>query len=149
MIRRILHATDFSSASRAAFAKAIELTKSNRAELLLVHVIDRVLPFSAEGYISPAAYTQIEKSTRASTEKQLTALVKQAAKAKVRARTLVLEGTVSDAIVAAAKSKRADLIVMGTHGRTGLSGLFLGSVAGRVVATASCPVLTVRGKSSR
>jgi nucleotide-binding universal stress UspA family protein len=49
-------------------------------------------------------------------------------------------------IVRAARSMRADLIVMGTHGRRGVSKFFLGSVAERVIATAPCPVLTVRGK---
>ena len=49
-------------------------------------------------------------------------------------------------IARAAKSKKADLIVIGTHGRTGLAKFFLGSVASRVVAAAPCPVLTVRGK---
>ena len=49
-------------------------------------------------------------------------------------------------IVRTARGKKADMIVMGTHGRTGVSKLFLGSVAGRVVSLSSCPVLTVRGK---
>ena len=66
--------------------------------------------------------------------------------AGVRARGLLLEGIVSDRIVRAAKAQRADAIVMGTHGRTGLSRFILGSVASRVVAHAACPVLTVRGK---
>ncbi|MGH2628444.1 MAG: universal stress protein, partial [Anaerolineales bacterium] len=55
---------------------------------------------------------------------------------------MLLEGTPADRIVRAARSRRADLIVMGTHGRGGLAKLFLGSVAERVVATARCPVLT-------
>jgi nucleotide-binding universal stress UspA family protein len=59
---------------------------------------------------------------------------------------MLLDGTAHERIVRAARSKRADLIVIGTHGRTGLARLFLGSVAGRVVATATCPVMTVRGK---
>jgi nucleotide-binding universal stress UspA family protein len=64
----------------------------------------------------------------------------------VRATTLVLEGVAHEQIVRAARSKKADLIVIGTHGRTGLAKLFLGSVASRVVAAAHCPVLTVRGR---
>jgi nucleotide-binding universal stress UspA family protein len=81
MIRRILHPSDFSPASRAAFAKAI----------------------------AP-------------------------------------DGIVSDRIVRAAKTQHADLIVIGTHGRTGIARFVLGSVANRVVSHAGCPVLTVRGK---
>ena len=59
---------------------------------------------------------------------------------------MLLDGTAHERIVRAARSKRADLIVIGTHGRMGLARLFLGSVAGRVVATATRPVMTVRGK---
>jgi nucleotide-binding universal stress UspA family protein len=58
----------------------------------------------------------------------------------------VLEGMAADRIVRAAKGRRADVIVMGTHGRGAVAKFFLGSVAGRVVATAACPVLTVRGR---
>ena len=56
------------------------------------------------------------------------------------------EGVVHEEIAQAAKSKKADLIVIGTHGRTGLAEFFLGSVASRVAAVAPCPVMTVRGK---
>ena len=64
----------------------------------------------------------------------------------MRARGVLYEGVAADAIARAARAKRAKLIVMGTHGRTGLRRLFMGSVAERVVGTAPCPVLTVRGK---
>jgi len=83
---------------------------------------------------------------RSQAQKQLDKLLAKARAAGVRARGLLLEGVPHDRIVRAAKSRRADLVVIGTHGRTGLARLFLGSVAGRVVAAASCPVLTVRGK---
>jgi nucleotide-binding universal stress UspA family protein len=62
------------------------------------------------------------------------------------AKGLVLEGIPHDRIVRAARSTRADLIVLGTHGRTGLGRVFLGSVAARVVTLAPCPVLTVRAR---
>jgi nucleotide-binding universal stress UspA family protein len=67
-------------------------------------------------------------------------------KSKVRAQSLLLRGSAHDQIVKAAKSKKAGMIVIGTHGRTGLAKLFLGSVAGKVVSSATCPVVTVRGK---
>jgi glycine betaine transporter len=60
--------------------------------------------------------------------------------------SLLLEGVPHVQITRAARSRRADLIVLGTHGRTGLAKFFLGSVASRVVSTATCSVLTVRGK---
>jgi nucleotide-binding universal stress UspA family protein len=56
MTRRILHPSDFSSASRAAFAKAVELAKANRAELTIVHVLSPVMPVPGDGYISPKVY---------------------------------------------------------------------------------------------
>ena len=77
---------------------------------------------------------------------QLDKLVAKAKAAGARAQGLLLEGTAADAIVRTARSKRADLIVMGTHGRSGLARLFMGSVAERVIGTAPCPVLTVRGR---
>jgi len=91
-------------------------------------------------------YTEVETASRRYGRKQLAALVARGRKAGVRARALLLEGIVSDRIVRAAKSQHADLIVIGTHGRTGIARFVLGSVANRVVSHAGCPVLTVRGK---
>ena len=70
----------------------------------------------------------------------------KAKKSGVRATGFLLDGVTHDQIVRFAKSRRVDLVVMGTHGRSGLAKLFLGSVAGRVVTAASCPVLTVKGR---
>ncbi len=78
--------------------------------------------------------------------RRLTPSAAKAKKAGVRAKTLLSDGMAHAQIVRAARSLRADMIVIGTHGRTGLAKLFLGSVAGRVVSTATCPVMTVRGK---
>jgi nucleotide-binding universal stress UspA family protein len=144
-IRRILHASDFSRASRAAFDQAVDLAKTNRAELLLAHVLTPVMP-TVNGAISPQTWVDIEVSTRREGEKHLNMLVEKAKKAGVRATGVLLEGLPHEAIVRAAKSKRADLVVLGTHGRTGLAKFFLGSVATRVLSMAPCPVLTVRGK---
>jgi|SRR5262252_231180 len=145
-IRRILHPSDFSRASAAAFTKAVELAATNRAELFVVHVLRLVMPMAGEGYVSPAIYHQIETTARTQAQKQLDALVAKAKKSRVRAQSLLVEGLADVEITRLAKSKRADLVVIGTHGRTGLAKFFLGSVASRVVATAHCPVLTVRGK---
>jgi nucleotide-binding universal stress UspA family protein len=145
MIRRILYPSDFSSASRPAFTKAIELAKQNRAQVIVAHVLAPILPV-ADGYDAPQMYAQMEAASRKHGKKQLDALIARAKRAGVRAGGLLLEGVASDRIVRAARARHADVIVMGTHGRTGLSRLFLGSVASRVVSQASCPVLTVRGK---
>jgi len=146
MIRRILHATDFSPASQAAFKKAVELAKQNRAELVVLHVMSPVVYTTGEGYMSPKMYDELAASTRAWANGQLDRQLRKAKAAGVRARGLLLEGLAHEQIVRAAKAQRADLVVIGTHGRSGLAKFFIGSVAGRVVSAARCPVLTVRGK---
>ncbi len=145
-LRRIMHASDFSPASRAAFAKAVDLAKANRAELIVVHALTLAPPFMEGVYISPGMWDEIEVSARAAAQKQLGALVAKAGRAGVRATSLIVVGSPYERIVRAARLKRADMLVIGTHGRTGLGKLLLGSVAERVLSTASCPVLTVRGR---
>lgn len=146
MTRRIMHPSDFSPASQAAFAKAIDMAKANRAELTIVHVLSPVMPVPGDGYISPKVYDEIAASTRAWAQKQLDRRVAKAKTAGVRAKGMLMDGVAHEQIIRAAKAKRADLLVLGTHGRSGLAKLFIGSVAGRVVSAAPCPVLTVRGK---
>lgn len=145
-MKRIMHATDFSPASRAAFARALREAKSHHAELTLVHVLSPVLGFAGDGYLSPSTYEALARSTRAWAQKKLDALLAKAKGERVRVRGLLVDGVAHEQIARAAKSKKADLLVVGTHGRTGVARFFVGSVAGRVVATAPCPVLTVRGK---
>ncbi len=144
MIRRVLFPSDFSKASRAAFAKAVETAKLNRAQLTILHVISPVIPMAGDGYISPSTYEQLLESNRRWAKKQLDALVRRAKSTRARVKGVLLEGVPYAVILRAAR--RDDIIVMGTHGRTGIARFFLGSVAGRVAAGATCPVLTVRGK---
>ena len=145
-LRRILHATDFSSASKRAFDMAVEFAKQNKAELLLVHVLVPHVAYSADNYADAEIYIELERSARRQAQSSIKALVDKLKRAKVKATALLLKGTAHGQIVRAAKNRRADMIVIGTHGRTGISKLLMGSVAGRVIAEASCPVLTVRGK---
>lgn len=102
--------------------------------------------FTGDGYISPKTYEELEASARRGAQRELAKVAAKAQKAKARVKAVLLEGVPYDRIARVARSKRADLIVMGTHGRSGLSKFFLGSVAERVIALAPCPVLTVRGK---
>lgn len=146
MIRRIIHPSDFSAASRPAFARALELAKANRAALTLVHVMAPVVPMVDDAYLSPQVWKNVERQARAYAQKQIDKLIARARQARVPAKGLILEGVAADRIVRAAQRQHADVIVMGTHGRSGLARLFLGSVAERVVATALCPVMTVRGR---
>ena len=147
--RRVLHPSDFSSASRPAFRKAIDLAKALRGDLVLVHVLPFVVVpvMMAEGYIPAATLDELQETARAVAQRHLNRLGAQAKQAGVRVSSrLVVGDPVDDRIVRTAKAVHADMIVMGTHGRTGFRRFLLGSVAARVVATASCAVLTVRGR---
>jgi nucleotide-binding universal stress UspA family protein len=87
-------------------------------------------------------YEKWDAEARSSAQRQLERLVSRARGAGVKATSLLTNGPVADRIIAAARRTKADVIVLGTHGRTGLARAFVGSVAGRV--TASTPVLTIR-----
>jgi nucleotide-binding universal stress UspA family protein len=145
-IARVIYPADFSSASRRAFATAVSLAKSNRATLTIVHVVVPIVPLVPEQYLDTATWARIDTQARQWGNQRLARLAERARKKGVRVATLLLEGDPSQHIVRAARSTHADFIVMGTHGRRGWSRVLLGSVAARVVATAPCPVVTVRGK---
>ena len=141
--RRILHPTDFSPASRPAFRRAVAMARSLRGQLTVVHVMGPP-PLVEKGYLTPETLEALVQSQREAAERQLGALVKRAKAAGARVSGLLApSGTTAEQINRIARRQRADVIVMGTHGRTGLTRLLLGSVAARVVATAPCPVLTV------
>ena len=140
-----MHATDFSSASTAALKRAVAMAKADRAQLIIVHVMtppSLVLP--GEGY-PPSLYEEIEASARAQAQKRLNAIVARR-EAGARATGLLLEGVPHERVARAVRARKADLLVIGTHGRTGLAKFFLGSVATVAVASVACPVLTVRGR---
>ncbi len=149
MSRRVLHPTDFSKASSAAFARSLAEARDSRGELVLVHVLSPIIAMAGAGeaYVTPGVYEQMSRSARAWAQSQLDRLLAKARAARVRARGMLLDGVTHEQIVRAAKRQRAGVIVMGTHGRTGVARFFLGSVAARVAATAPCPVLTVRGRA--
>ena len=145
-IRRILFASDFSKASGKAFATAVTMAKNSRVTLTVLHVLAPMTPVSPDQYIGPETWRELEEEGRRWSQRKLTELTNRAKKSGVRVVGLVADGNPAQQIVRLAKAKRFDLLIIGTHGRTGLAKFFLGSVAGRVVATATCPVLTVRGK---
>lgn len=145
-MRLIMHPTDFSPASRPAFTQAVATAKEHGAEVLLVHVVASIIPLMGDGYVSPKVYDDMVRASRTDAQQKLDRLIAAAKKAGARARGMLLEGVAWEQLVRTAKARKADMIVMGTHGRTGLTRLFLGSVAERVVGSAPCPVLTVRAK---
>jgi universal stress protein A len=144
-LRRVLFASDFSKASGKAFAAALRTAKTNRATLTVLHVIAPLVPVTPDQFAGPETWRELDQETRRWTARNLAILTAKAKKCGVKAVGLTADGSPAQQIVRVARSKRFDLVVIGTHGRTGLAKFFLGSVAGRVVSTAPCPVLTVRG----
>jgi nucleotide-binding universal stress UspA family protein len=142
-IRRILHPTDFSTASRPAFRRAVALAKAERARLLVAHVLPPI-PIVPDGYMSPDTWNKLEGGQRLAAQRQLDRLLAEAKRAGVRARGVLIDiGVTHERIARFAQAHRIDLIVMGTHGRSGVVRAVLGSVASRVLASARCPVMTV------
>jgi nucleotide-binding universal stress UspA family protein len=142
-IATILFATDLSPASERAFEEARRFARDFGAELVIAHAYDPASVL-ALGYIPAHAYLDWEDEFRDSLSAKLDPLVALARQEGIDARSSVLAGPPDQAIIEAAEREAAGLIVMGTHGRTGASRLFLGSVASRVIAAAPCPVTTVR-----
>jgi nucleotide-binding universal stress UspA family protein len=143
-VRTVLHASDFSKQSNRAFAQALDMAKSHRARLTILTVIVPAVPIVPEQTLYLSMWKDIEAEAARFARQRLTRLAARARKAGVPTTILLGEGDPAREIVRVARSIRANLLVIGTHGRTGWSKLMLGSVAQRVVATAPCPVLSVR-----
>jgi nucleotide-binding universal stress UspA family protein len=137
-VRRILLATDLSPASEAATQQAIDLAHDLGASLLIVSVIDPDL--------RGAAGSRLERmdQRRAAREQAAQAVVVRGRQAGISVSFLVWEGEPGPAIVEAAASEGADMIVVGSHGRGRVGRFMLGSVSDHVIRNASAPVLIVR-----
>jgi nucleotide-binding universal stress UspA family protein len=136
-IHTILHATDFSEHSTCAWQLACALTRDYGSRLIALHVAPRPVLVGAEGALPPHPDLHLEGART-----QLERLAVPAG--NVRAERRLEEGDPAAQILRVATEVHADLIVMGTHGRTGLSRLVMGSVAEEVVRKSPCPVLTVK-----
>ena len=143
--KRILCPTDFSGYAAVALREAAALAKDAGAELTLLHAYQNpayVMPMS--GYVAPTAglITKLRKEIG----DELEVLADDVRKQGLTVQTQVVEGSPHKCIIDHAAEWHADLIVMGTHGRTGLAHALTGSVAEKVVRTAQCPVLVTRGQ---
>lgn len=143
-IENILVATDFSPSAARAVATATDYARHFQAQLIILHAyrvdIPVASPLTGGGYVLPDGFfEQIAKEARLRVERA----ANEVKAAGVSAIGVATDGHPATAIVEEAKTRKADLIVMGTRGLTGLKHLALGSVADRVVRTAPCPVLTV------
>lgn len=151
MIKRILVPVDFSVASLRGLDYAVRFAQPLRAELAVLFVVEPVYtygtPTDLYGPVGDIGWL-IDEQTRAGRER-LTRLAADLHKRRVRVHTLLRFGRAADVIVNTAKRLKTELIIMTTHGRSGLSHLLLGSVTERVVRLAACPVLTVRPSAAR
>lgn len=146
--RRILHPTDLSGASRVAFRWAIEVARRHGAEVVIVHVVVPTGAFETELIGSPAVDETYEAERRRWAGGAVAELVAGARRRGVSARGVVVEGDPGHLIPRLAASMRADVVVMGSHGRSRLCRLLFGSTVDAVIQRAACPVLTV-GRTPR
>jgi nucleotide-binding universal stress UspA family protein len=134
----ILHPTDFSPSSEEAFHLACDLARECDARFIVVHAVEPAPAMVGEAALVPLELDELREEARHKMDDL------QPTDPGVHMETMVRDGPAPAVILDAADEFDADLIVMGTHGRTGLSRLFLGSVAELVLRRARCPVLTVK-----
>jgi nucleotide-binding universal stress UspA family protein len=142
-IKTILFPTDFSNGARAAMDHAISLAKDYDAKLILLNVIQDIS--IAEWYIpSSLSVSDLIEDIQKSAVQEMDKWLAEVSRQVKDAEKLVARGVPFVEIIQTAKDRNADLIVIGTHGRTGIDHMLFGSTAEKVVRKASCPVLTVR-----
>jgi nucleotide-binding universal stress UspA family protein len=140
-VRNVLYATDFSPYANQAYFHAVALARSHGATLIIVHVYEAApLPLAAAPMMPPPLPDDpAEQGRRRAELEQIRPL-----DASIPVRHVLLVGEPAAAIVRCAADTAADLIVIGTHGRTGLARLLMGSVAEKVLRGAACSVLVVK-----
>ena len=140
-LNKILCPYDFSECSKHALKFAIEFATAYKAKLYLLHTFD----IRAYNYSEPIYGISVPiKDAVITIKKELENSIPEKIKDELRVETLVIPGVPFYEIIKFANENGIDLIVMGTHGRTGIAHILLGSVAEKVVRKATCPVLTVR-----
>jgi nucleotide-binding universal stress UspA family protein len=142
-LQRILVPVDFSDCGRKAIQYGIPLARQYGGKLLLLYVVQDPYPVTEFGGI---ALAQMEADLSANAVTELDKFANQEVRPHVPADTRVVFGSPETQIVDVARLEAVDLIVISTHGRTGLEHMFLGSVVENVVRHAPCPVLVVRQK---
>lgn len=144
MYQRILVPIDGSATSDCALAEAIKLARQHAAQVKLVNVYEDILYWIDENYIN---YAELQETIRLNAEKLLTKAQAEVIQAGIPVEAKLLEAKnnrIENVIIEEAKRWQAELIVIGTHGRSGFTRLMLGSVAEGVVRSASIPVLLIR-----
>jgi nucleotide-binding universal stress UspA family protein len=143
MLKTILVPTDFSAPSRRGLDYAIDLAQRFRARLIVLFVVEPI-PLVVPVRSLPEETARLVAEQQEYSKARMDELSKELRKRRVRFETVMTIGMAYEQIVEQAKRRKADLIVIATHGRSGLARFFLGSVAEKVVRFAPCPVLAVR-----
>ncbi|MGH7169175.1 MAG: universal stress protein [Gemmataceae bacterium] len=138
----ILHPTDFSEHSEFAFRLACALARDYNARLILLHVMPPPMVIYAGGPVPAETWPDVEE-----VKEKLRNL--EGRTHRVRVESQVMEGDPVDMILRAAEETHSEVIVMGTHGRSALARLLMGSVAEAVLRKAPCPVLTAKPAAAR
>lgn len=125
---------------------ALRLARREGGVLLLLHVLTPPSPFVRRSGRPPASYLDLLAVARGEARRRLTVILARARAVGVRARAQLVEGGAVERILGMARRWRPDVIVIGTHGRSGVRRFLMGSVAEHVVRRAARPVLTVRGR---
>ncbi|HEY7520795.1 MAG TPA: universal stress protein [Methylomirabilota bacterium] len=139
--RRILVATDFAESAERALACAVQLARRHGAELVLLHVY---MDLPAYPEITAGQVEAIYEEQRRWIDSALERRARSARSEGLLARALLRTGPAASTIADTAREEGADLLVVGTHSRSGLDRLIVGSVAERVVRLAACPVLVIK-----
>lgn len=140
-IEKILYPTDFSEGSREALSYAETLARDYKAGLVLLYVVPDVP--AARWYVPPEAVSRMFDDLEKSAGQEMVKLQSEISGVKA-VETRIAHGTAYEEIIRTAREVKADMIVIGTHGRRGVDHLIFGSTAERVVRDAPCPVVTVR-----
>lgn len=143
-LTKICVPTDFSDQSRHALRYAVTLAEQFGAELHLIHVVQDIVPTVPEPGLAILPTEEITRSLEQGAAEGLENLLPPEWNDKLRVVRKVLHGVPFHSITQYCKEEGIDLVVIATHGRTGLAHFLLGSVAERVVRTSPCPVLTIR-----
>jgi nucleotide-binding universal stress UspA family protein len=144
--RTLLVPIDFSDSASRTIELAVEMARGARATLHLLHAYE--VPLGTIPPYGVAVPESLLAQVRDAAARRLEKAAHQVTAAGLPCETHVVHGPAADAIVEAAERLGADLVVMGTHGHTGLKHALLGSVAERTVRGAPCPVLTIRTPSA-
>src|SRR5712664_3749733 len=144
-IRSILLPTDFSECGNYALSYAASLARTFGASIICVHVIELIVPtVGYSGMTEPLPIADISEQLEDSAERELPKLAECEDFAGLDIEELIVHGEAAAEIVRVAKEREVDLIVVSSHGRTGLGRILFGSTAEAVVRHASCPVLVVK-----